>query len=113
MEDDSNLRPSESVPRNREGLSYMVDQMRIDQATNTPNSQQNPTGPSGAPSASSTPSPANNSDLPPTRIQIPPIPPGLNWQAMNDPYERDHAAFRARFVNRPTDDPHIRVSTFR
>ena len=111
MEDESNLRPSESVPRNREGLSYMVDQMRIDQATNTPNSQQN----SSLPSASATSSTShNNSDLPPTRsIPSVPIPPGSYWQAMNDPYERDHAAFRARFVNRPADDPHIRVSTFR
>lgn len=79
----------------REGLSWMVDQMRIDQATNTASSGTS----------------QQQSDLPSTSSRsIPsvPVPPGLGpyWQ---DPY--NHSSFRAQYVNRiRPDDPPPRMS---
>lgn len=95
LEDDSeSLRNSGqmAVRSHREGLSRMVDQMRIDQSTNTANGAQPP------------PSQADSSMTFSRSIPSVPIPPGSYWQGMNDPY--NHGSFRSQYVNRiRTDDP--------
>ena len=112
------------VRTQREGLSWMVDQMRIDQATNTTNGNPivvphlartlRPSMPSStatleSPSATS----RDPSELPSTSRNIPsisiPSSIGMMWNGM-DPY--NHASFRNQYVNRIRPDDPSRLSAF-
>ena len=91
------------VRTHREGLTRMVDQMRIDQATNTGNpgstNPQNGGGGIGGSSAGSesNPGPQNLRNIP---SGIPGI--GSFSLYQHDPY--NHASFRAQYVNRIRPD---------
>ena len=86
------------VRTHREGLTRMVDQMRIDQATNTGNPPTNtPDAGIGNAARDSNPGPQNLRNIP---SGIPGI--GSFSLYHHDPY--NHASFRAQYVNRIRPD---------
>ena len=108
MEEESNLRIGDQNPRR---LSWSLDQLRIDQATNTPPTPQPQAQPSSSATTTSNQSAEMSSTAASRSIPSVPIPQGAYWQGMNDPYDRDHATFRSRFVGRiPAEE---RISTIR
>ena len=103
-------RPPQATSRTREALSWMVDQMRIDQAANAnpvdsgtgsgsgPEQQQQPRDPPPhstrtITSARPIPHPAGGSSSASGNAAPP-------WLSIGDLYGSDHASFRSRYVNR-------------
>merc|ERR1712079_150115 len=105
-------RPPQATSRTREALSWMVDQMRIDQAANA-NPVDSGTGSGSGPEQQQQPQPR---DPPPhstrtiTSARPIPHPAGGSssasgnaappWLIIGDLYGSDHASFRSRYVNR-------------
>ena len=103
-------RPPQATSRTREALSWMVDQMRIDQAANA-NPVDSGTGSGSGPEQQPQPrDPPPHSTRTITSARPIPHPAGGSssasgnaappWLSIGDLYGSDHASFRSRYVNR-------------
>ena len=89
-------RPPPASSRTREALSWMVDQMRIDQAANA-NSDASPEHSRSVPER---PGPVGAERNQPPRSGVPGNAGAPPWLSIGELYGSDHASFRSRYVNR-------------